>query len=60
MREAALSLAKDMDGLLTDDHGVGLPAEAMDVIGAELDRLYDTLAQRELAAGSALARRLFS
>lgn len=60
MRETALSLAKDMDGLLTDDNGVALPAEAMDVIGSELDLLYDTLAQRELAAGSALARRLFS
>ena len=60
MRETALSLAKDMDGLLTDDNGVALPTEAMDVIGAELAHLYDTLAQRELAAGSVLARRLFS
>lgn len=60
MREAALALAKDMDGLVTDDNGVALPSEAMDVIAAELDHLYDTLAQRELAAGSVLARRLFS
>ena len=60
MREAALSLANDMDGLVTDDNGVALPSEAMDVIASELDRLYDTLAQRELAAGSVLARRLFS
>lgn len=60
MREAALSLANDMDGVVTDDNGVVLPAEAMDVIAAELEHLYDTLTQRELAAGSALARRLFS
>jgi len=60
MREAALSLARDMDGLVTDDNEVALPAEAMDVIAAELEQLYATLAQHELAAGSALARRLFS
>jgi hypothetical protein len=60
MRETALSLANDMDGVVTDDNGVALPSEAMDVIAAELEHLYDTLAERELAAGSALARRLFS
>ena len=60
MRDAALSLAREMDGLITDDNGVALPPEAMDVIGSELTHLYDTLAQRELAAGSVLARRLFS
>jgi hypothetical protein len=32
----------------------------MDAIGTELERLYDTLEQRDLSAGSALARRLFS
>ena len=60
MREVAHTLAHEMDGLMTDDNGVALPAEALDVIGSELAHLYDTLAQRELAAGSALARRLFS
>lgn len=60
MREAALSLANDMDGVVTDDNGVVLSSEAMDVIASELEHLYDTLAERELAAGSALARRLFS
>jgi hypothetical protein len=60
MREKAMSLAKDMDGVVTDDNGVPLPPEAMDVIAAELERLYDTLDQRELSAGSPLARRLFS
>jgi len=60
MREAALSLAGSMDGVVTDDNGLLLPTEAMDVIGTELEQLYDTLDQRDLSAGSALARRLFS
>jgi hypothetical protein len=60
MREAAQALAEQMDGVVSDDNGVALPAQAMDVIASELEVLYDTLAQRELAAGSALARRLFS
>jgi hypothetical protein len=60
MREAILSLAESMEGVVTDDNGLALPAEAMDVIGAELSLLYDTLDQRDLAAGSVLARRLFS
>jgi hypothetical protein len=60
MREAATALARDMDGLITDDNGVPLPPDAMDVIAAELEHLYDTLDQRELSAGSVLARRLFA
>jgi len=60
MREGALSLADGMDGVVTDDNGLLLPPEAMDVIGAELEHLYDTLDRRDLSAGSALARRLFS
>jgi hypothetical protein len=60
MREAALALADSMDGVVTDDNGLLLLAEAMDVIGVELEHLYDTLDQRDLSAGSALARRLFS
>jgi len=60
MRETTAALARDMDGVVTDDHGIPLPADAMDVIAAELERLYHTLDQRELSAGSALARRLFS
>ena len=58
--EAALTLAASMGGVVTDDNGAPLPASAMDGIGAELERLYDTLDQRDLSAGSALARRLFS
>jgi hypothetical protein len=60
MREAALLLASSMDGVVTDDNGLALPPSAMDVIGAELEHLYDTLDLRDLSAGSALARRLFS
>lgn len=60
MREAALALAQTMDGVLTDDHGRPLAAEAMDVIAAELEAIYDTLDARDLSAGSVLARRLFS
>jgi len=60
MREVAESLAATMDGLLTDDNGQPLSTEALDQIGAELEKLYDTLDARELSAGSTLARRLFS
>ncbi len=60
MREVAQALAQAMDGVVTDDNGQPLPADAMDVIGSELETLYDTLDTREFAAGSPLARRLFS
>ena len=60
MREAATALATAMDGVVTDDNGQPLAEQTMDVIGAELQSLYDTLEQRDLAAGSMLARRLFS
>lgn len=60
MREAAMSLASTMDGVVTDDNGTLLPPEALDVIATELEQLYDTLDRRDLSAGSVLARRLFS
>ncbi len=60
MRESALAMAQAMDGLITDDNGHALAVQSMDVIGTELQGLYDILEQRDLAAGSALARRLFS
>ncbi len=60
MRDMAASLAQTMDGVVTDDNGQTLTAETMDVIGAELQGLYDTLEQHDLAAGSVLARRLFA
>ena len=60
LRESADALAQAMDGVVTDDNGRVLQPEPMDGIGADLEKLYDTLDNRELSAGSALARRLFS
>jgi hypothetical protein len=60
MREAAVTLASTMEGVVTDDNGQPLAAQTMDVIGNELQVLYDTLEQRDMPAGSMLARRLFS
>ncbi len=60
MREAAAALAREMDGVVTDSDGQLLRDDTMDVIGADLEQLYDTLDSRDLAAGSPLARRLFS
>jgi hypothetical protein len=60
MRDAAFALASAMDGVVTDDNAQPLAPQTMEVISAELQGLYDTLEQRDLAAGSALARRLFS
>ncbi len=60
LRETATRLAEVMDGQITDDNGQPLSSDAMDRIGAELENLYDRLDERELSAGSVLARRLFS
>lgn len=60
LRESAIALAASMDGAIIDDNGNVIHADAMDVIGSELEQLYDTLDGRELSAGSVLARRLFS
>ena len=60
MRDAAHALAAAMDGMITDDDGRVIPAEALDTIGADLEQLYDTLDARDLSAGSPQARRLFS
>ena len=60
MREVAAALALEMDGVVTDGDGQLLRDETMDIIGADLEQLYDTLESRDLAAGSSLARRLFS
>ena len=60
MCESALALARSMDGVIIDDDGNRIRAEAMDVIAAELEQLYDKLDERDLSAGSEPARRLFS
>ncbi len=60
MCELAIALAGDMDGAIIDDNGNFIRPEAMEVIHADLEKLYDTLDARDLSAGSALGRRLFS
>ncbi|MBE2262719.1 MAG: cell division protein FtsZ [Burkholderiaceae bacterium] len=60
LRETAIALAASMDGLITDDLGQPIAAESLDVIGADLEKLYDTLDAHDLSAGSPQARRLFS
>ena len=60
MCELAIALAGSMDGVIIDDNGNFIRPEAMEVIHADLEKLYDTLDGRDLSAGSALGRRLFS
>jgi hypothetical protein len=60
MCEAAIALAGSMDGVIIDDQGQPIRPEAMEVIHADLEQLYDTLEERDMPAGSALGRRLFS
>ncbi|QHE76461.1 cell division protein ZipA C-terminal FtsZ-binding domain-containing protein [Hydrogenophaga sp. PBL-H3] len=60
MRQTAMALAEAMDGIVTDDAGQPLSTDTMDGIGADLESLYDALDSRDLSAGSAQARRLFS
>jgi hypothetical protein len=60
LRDVAITLAASMDGMITDAQGRTITRDAMDAIGSELEQLYDTLESRDLAAGSAQARRLFS
>ncbi len=60
LREVSAALCETMDGVLCDQNGMPLPAMAIDPIAADLEVLYDKLDSRDLSAGSALARRLFS
>jgi hypothetical protein len=53
-------LADDMDATPVDDQGTPVTLHAYDAIGRELVTLYRTLESRDLPAGSAAARRLFS
>lgn len=59
-KSSAMALAADLEAALADDNGRALGEEAFAGIGAELERLYAALAERDLAAGSPAARRLFS
>ena len=58
--ESAIALAKVMGGVIIDDNGTPIRPEVMEAINTDLEALYKTLETRELAAGSVLARRLFS
>ena len=60
LRQAADALASEMDGAVTDGDGQVLEQQTLDQIARDLEQLYDALQERELAAGSAQARRLFS
>ena len=60
LRDVAITLAGAMDGVLTDDNGDIIRPDALDGIAIDLEHLYDTLEARDLSAGSAQARRLFS
>ena len=60
LRQAAQLLAEQMDGVITDGSGQALGPDVMQQIGQDLEQLYDALDSRDLAAGSAQARRLFS
>ena len=57
---AAQALAVGMDAEVVDDNERPLSSEGFATIGAELGQLYAMLEARDLAAGSAAARRLFS
>lgn len=57
---AARALADDMDATLVDDQGNTVTLHAFAAIGLELTQMYRALDARDLAAGSASARRLFS
>lgn len=59
-RAHAQALAQEMDALIVDDQGRELTDASFATIGAELERLYATLVEHGLAAGSASGRRLFS
>ncbi len=56
----AQELSKAMEGTIMDDQGYVLSSTALGNIEQDLLALYQVLASRDLAAGSAQARRLFS
>ena len=60
LREVLQAMCESMEGIVCDQNGYQLSPQVFDPIAADLDKLYDKLASRELAAGSVLARRLFS
>jgi hypothetical protein len=59
-KASAQALALGMDASIVDDNGRPLSTEGFAAIGNELGELYAALEGRDLSAGSAAARRLFS
>ena len=59
-QQAARALADDMDATLVDDQGQAVTLHAFSAIGQELKQMYRALEARDLSAGTASARRLFS
>jgi len=59
-QEVARALASAIDATLVDDNGQPITLHAFAAIGQELGQLYRRLEERDLAAGSPAARRLFS
>lgn len=59
-QESARALARDLEADVCDDRGQVLGLHAFAAIDVELKKLYEALAERDLAAGSPAARRLFS
>jgi len=59
-QEAARALSRDLEAEVCDDRGQVLGLHAFAAIDVELKKLYEALAERDLAAGSPAARRLFS
>ena len=49
-----------LGAVMADEQGKPFSPAAFESIGGELSRLYEALSVRDLAAGSAAARRLFS
>ncbi|MEK8052083.1 cell division protein FtsZ [Ideonella sp. DXS22W] len=59
-QDAARRLAAEIDATVCDDAGRPITLQAFVGIGEDLKMLYQALEQRDLAAGSPAARRLFS
>ncbi len=57
---AGQALCLTMDAVMLDDQGQPFSPAAFEMIEGELDKLYTALAARDLAAGAASTRRLFS
>lgn len=59
-QKSARALAESMEAEVVDDRGQPLSDAGFAAIGGELGQLYSALEARDLTAGSAAARRLFS